>query len=135
MWPLTECRSCGPLSKSWWKVTKQRWEGMKGIEKRLNSKNFQFKGEEVIKFLIFSKSLHYLLILNKSLTLVLPFCKGSHDSSFLAFYIVPHVPKASGICLWYAKQRAQSHDYSCCKSLENCALYLEIFAKQMKKNH
>ena len=39
-----------------------------------------------------------------SLTLVLAFCEGSHNSpqnkfsSFLTLYIVPHIPKASGIC-------------------------------------
>ena len=39
-----------------------------------------------------------------SLTLVLAFCKGSHIfhknkfSSILTLYIVPHIPKASGIC-------------------------------------
>ena len=39
-----------------------------------------------------------------SLTLVLAICEGSHISpknkfsSFLTLYIVPHIPKASGIC-------------------------------------
>ena len=39
-----------------------------------------------------------------SLTLVLAFCEGSHNSpknkfsSFLTLYIVPHIPRALGIC-------------------------------------
>ena len=62
-----------------------------------------------------------------SLTLVLAFCEGSHNSpknkfsSYLTLYIVPHIPKASGICeknfkdfLWKIYERKMKNLWKTC---------------------
>ena len=102
---------------------------------------------------------HLIHILYSSLTLVLAFCEGSHISSqnkfssFLTLYIVPHTPKASGICekkfkdfLWKIYERKMKNPWKSCHpfwwvhrvyGMQNNRLDLTVILaeKNSKKNH